>query len=141
MQGGVSMFFREMLLRSFFQPDLASATDTLYAAVTAAVAKVNQSGLTILEPAAAAYSRVAIPLSSANWALDGFGGVYNINEITFPDPDPGDDWGYLAGWALLDSPDSGLVLASGAVRNPTLFTSDMPGVSLPPQGAVVALHD
>jgi hypothetical protein len=135
------MFFREMLLRSFFQPDLAAPADTLYAAVTLAVAKINQSGLTILEPTVPAYARVGIPLDSADWQLDGFGGVYNVNEVVFADPDPGDDWGYLAGWALLDAPDTGMVLASGPLVTPTPFTSDMPGVSIPPQGITVALHD
>lgn len=140
-QGGVSMFFRDALLRGFFQPDLSTGADALYAAVTASVARINQTGLTITEPEAAAYTRVAVPLDSLNWQLDGFGGVYNLNDVTFPDPFPGEDWGYLSGWALLDSPDSGVVYASGPLVVATNFTSDMPGISIPPQGIPVALHD
>lgn len=140
-QGGVSMFFRDALLRSYFQPDLSTGADALYAAVTSAVARINQTGLTLTEPTVAAYSRVAVPLDSADWALDSLGGVYNLNDVSFPDPDPGDDWGYLGGWALLDSPDSGVVYASGPLTNPTFFTSDMPGISLPPGGITVAFRD
>lgn len=141
MASGVSLFLRDGLLQSYFQRDLLAGTDQLFAALTGAVARVNSGGAFIDEPAASAYARVAIPLNSLNWQLNGFGAVYNVNQVDFPDPTPGEDWGYLGGWALLDAPDSGVVLACGPLVRPMTYTSDLPPMSLPPQGIMVQLYD
>jgi hypothetical protein len=135
------MFMREQLLASYFQRDLLAETDQLFAALTRTVARVNQSGATLDEPAAVAYARVGIPLNSTNWAQDGFGGVYNTIEVDFPAPVAGEDWGYLGGWALLDSPDSGITLAADSLVNPLMYTSDMPPLAIPPQGIMLVCRD
>jgi hypothetical protein len=141
MAATISLEFRQLLLQMFFQRDIAVSTDTLFVALTHTVPLANQSGFTLDEPEAGAYNRAAVELNSDNWALSGFGEVMNSADVDFPGFEPGEDWGYLMGWALLDSPSSGMTYAVGSLIQPTLATSDMPPVAMQPGGIVLALFD
>lgn len=141
MAGTISLAFRNRLLQAYFTPDAFVGDESLFVAVTRTVALANDSGLNLTEPDAAAYARPQIDLTSNWWALSGAGEMYNTTDIDFAPPDAGDDWGYLSGWALLDAPDSGVVLAVGSLIQPLVFTSDLPYLSISPQGVTVGLYD
>lgn len=141
MASAISIPFREMLLRAFFSPDTFTAPTQLYVALTNDVGLINQSGDTLDEPTAGAYNRAVIPLDSTNWTLSGFGEVYNSNDVDYPPPTPGEDWGYIGGWALLDSPDSGITLAVGSLVVPTFYTSDQLFMSFAGGAITIGLTD
>lgn len=137
----VSLALRNKLLQAYFTPDTYVADSTLYVAVTNAVGEVNAPGANLNEPAASAYARCAVPLSSDYWDLSGYGELFNIVDIDFPPPVAGEDWGYLGGWAVVDAPDGGMTQAVGALVLPMQFTSDLPLLSLPPHAITIGLYD
>lgn len=141
MASAVSIQFREMLLSSLFMADVFTAPAQLYVALTSNVALINQSGNTLREPIAGAYSRGAIDLDSLSWATTGFGDVANVVDIDFPPPTTGEDWGYLSGWALVSDATAGSTYAVGSLVLATQYTSDQPFLSIKPGGIVVGLTD
>ena len=141
MAGTISNTLRNKLLQAYFQPDVYTADETLFVALTGSVGTANAPGDTLDEPAVSVYARTAVDLTSDWWNLSGGGEMFNIADIDFPAPIPGEDWGYLAGWALLDAPDGGMTYAVGSLIVPILFTSDQPQLSLGPGGITVGLYD
>lgn len=137
----LSIPMREMLLRSFFMADSYRPPQTLYVALTVDVGAINQAGSLLNEPDAGAYQRGAIPLDSDSWQLNGFGAISNIADVDFPAPASDEDWGYLGGWAVLDAPDNGVVLAVGALSPAVYYTADLPSLSLGPGQVTLGLVD
>lgn len=141
MASTISLAFRNRLLQAYFTPDAFVGDESLFVAVTRTVGLANDSGLNLTEPDASAYARSQVDLSSDWWALSGAGEMYNVADVDYGPPNVGEDWGYLTGWALLDAPDSGVVLAVGSLVQPLVFTSDLPYLSIRPQGISVGLYD
>jgi hypothetical protein len=141
MAATISIELRERLLRSYFSRDIPPPDDILYVALTGAIGLANATGDSLDEPSAAAYARASVLLDADNWALTGFGEIQNTQDIVFPDPNTGEDWGYIGGWALVDAADSGVTLAVGSLILPTTFTSDMPSLAIQPGGITIGLYD
>lgn len=141
MTATISIQLRTKLLRAYFTPDSFTGDDQLFVAVCSEVPMANSSGYNLSEPLAGAYDRCSVPLTSDFWLLGENGQLSNLVDLDFPPPDEGEDWGYLGGWALLDAPTGGMCQAVGALISPTLFTSDMPFLSIQPGGIVIGLYD
>ena len=141
MSATISQVFRNKLLQAYFQKDVFAYDERLYVALTGQVGQANADGSSLDEPEVSAYQRAAVPLTSDYWSLTGFGDMFNNSDVAFVGPDPGEDWGQLSGWALLDAPDGGMVQAVGSLVLPTFYTSDMPPIALPPAGITIRLTD
>lgn len=114
MSGTVSMWARDAIVREIFRNE--SLISTVWVALTKTVPESNAEGSNLNEPVLMAYSRIEVPLGTANWGLTGYCEVYNLNELIFPTPTS--DWGLIQGWALCTAATGGETIAVGSVVNP-----------------------
>ena len=137
MPGNFTMYGREKLLAGMLLPDVTTAMSGLAIALTAEVPPSNVDVSQLVEPAAAEYSRVTYGVGSAHWALSGFGEIYNTQEVDFATVVT--DWGWLSGWALIDT-DADHVINAGALLDP--FTAVIGGTPFLAPGTIsMGLYD
>lgn len=115
MSSTVGPFGRQELLRAFFDPTWYRP-DLLWIALTATVAVAGANGEDLDEVTAGGYTRMSIPVDLASWELSGYGEVTNLVRVDWPVAT--EDWGLVAGWALLDDPDTGNGYAVGSLVLP-----------------------
>lgn len=114
MSGTVSMWARDAIVRQIFRQE--SIITDCWVALTQTVPESNAVGSNLSEPVGLGYARINVPLGTVNWGLTGYSEVYNLLEVTFPNPTS--DWGLIQGWALLNASTGGETIAVGNVVNP-----------------------
>lgn len=124
MSATISLYLRSELLRRFF---LAGEPQDCYLALCSVVPQANATGDQLLEPVAGGYARAVYETGTDRWAPSGYGEVYNTRRLVFDEAVS--DWGLIAGWALVDSPNSGLTLAVGSVLTPTFVVAGVTPVA------------
>jgi len=113
---GLSLYGRGQMLAAYFTPDIFTAPDALFLALSLAVPTPGDTGTDLFEPDDPAYTRVAYGLGSAWWTLTGAGAVVNTQEAPFGVPTA--DWGTLTGWALCTDVSGGDLVYHGALDTP-----------------------
>lgn len=138
MPNTMTMFTRDLGVRSIFTPDDVTPLTGLQVALTRSVAPNNVDISQIIEPTDPLYERQDYPLGVANWAPTGFGGLYNTQPVTWARV-LDNSWGLIAGWVLID-PVSLAVLNTGSLLEPYEAITGMTPM-LPPGAMVVGFSD
>lgn len=95
------------VLNALFNGGALGAPATYYFALS--TTQPEDDGSNVTEPsgvAAAGYARVAVTKNTTNFPTTTTRSISTGADFTFPDPDPGDDWGVI-GWFALYSASSG----------------------------------
>ena len=116
----LTMYGRKLVIQGLWAPELVTVPTSITIALTRSVPVTNADVSQLLEPTAPEYTRVASLLGAAHWADDGYGGLYNIDELLFPQVNV--SWGFIYGYAIID-PLASMVIDAGALMEP--FTADV----------------
>lgn len=114
------MYGRRLITSLLWAPDLVSAPSSVNVALCLAVPVANAGVDQILEPTATEYTQVTYGIGGSYWGDDGYGGLYNIGQIVFPQVLT--LWGFILGYAIID-PVAGQVVDAGALLEP--FVADV----------------
>lgn len=138
MPNTLTMFSRDLAIRSLLTPaDVTPLTD-LEVALTKTIAPNNADITQIVEPTADLYTRQPYFLGALYWAPTGFGALYNTVGVVWPMVLE-EFWGYIAGWALID-PTSNSVINTGSLLAPYEAITGMTP-KLPPGSMICGIYD
>lgn len=139
MSGTVAPLLRGVLLDQVFRlPEgVVGPYASMWLALTSAVPPANAGGEELREPTRGGYSRVEVAMGDQHWDRLATS-VTNASRIYLPVPS--DEWGLVAGWALLDTAEGGSTLATGSLIEPTQVLAGIQPV-VEPHTLIVSLVD
>ena len=126
--GAITRYGASQMLLSAFIPENSAMPSSLWVALTLSVPPLEATGSSLIEPNVGDYQRVEYSIGADHWLLDGQMTLMNSQDVTWPLPS--ENWGRIEGWALVDSPAGGLVLASGSIKT-SVYVVAGASVSLP----------
>lgn len=134
----LTMYSRDLAIRSLFCPGEPVELTSIEVALTHTVAPNNADLTQIVEITATLYARQPYGLGSSYWAPTGFGGLYNTQLVQWAEVlDEG--WGLIAGWVLIDTVASAVLNTGSILRPYDAITGNTP--KLPPGTMVVGFTD
>ena len=138
MPNTLSMYARDLAIRSIFTPAEVTPLTSLEVALTRSVPPNNAELSQIVEPSDPLYERQPYGLDSTFWAPNGFGGLYSTQAVTWAMVLE-NSWGLISGWVLIE-PTAGMIVNSGSILRPyEAITGNTP--TLPPGTMVVGFSD
>lgn len=127
--GALTSYGKSLMINRVFRAEAAPSLDSLWVALTTSIPVVTDTGASIIEPAAASYSRSPYPLGAGYWTMNGAGQVANLQAISWLTP--GDDWGEVIGWALCTESSSGMAVGYGRLQRPmTILAGSRPRMAV-----------
>lgn len=116
----LTMYGRQLMVWGIWADDLVENWPwDLTIALCRSIPVTNVATSQLVEPTEPEYSRQDYQTGGSHWADDGFGGLFNTQEIRFPQVT--NSWGFIYGYAIID-PLADMVIDTGALLEP--FSAD-----------------
>lgn len=116
MPNTLTMYARDLAVRSLFTPADVTPLTALEVALTRSVPPNNAELDQIIEPTDPLYERQPYGITTADWAPTGFGGLYSTQMVEWAMVLE-NSWGLISGWVLID-PVGLQIINTGAILRP-----------------------